>query len=147
MQIYPIEPQHLDHCVTLFRRIFNSPPWSEDWPLTAATTRFTDLLKTPGFYGVLASNETEVVGFAAGYVEQWDRARHFYLKEMGVVPHRQHQGIGTALLQVLGTELAAAGVARIYLLTARASAAEAFYRQRGFYVSQKMIMMSKDLQE
>jgi GNAT superfamily N-acetyltransferase len=147
MHIYPIERQQLDHCVTLFLRVFNSPPWSEAWPRTAATTRLTDLLHTPGFYGLLASNDKEVLGFAAGYVEQWDRARHFYLKEMGVVPHHQRQGIGTTLLQVLGTDLAAAGVGRIYLLTARASAAEAFYRQRGFYVSPKMIMMGKNLQE
>ncbi len=147
MHICPIEPQHLEHCVTLFLRVFNRPPWSEDWPRTAATTRLTDLLNTPGFYGVLAINETEVIGFAAGYVEQWDRARHFYLKEMCVVPHHQRQGIGTAIMQAIGTDLAAVGVEKIYLLTSRASSAEDFYRKCGFYVSQKMVMMGKSLQE
>jgi hypothetical protein len=34
---------------------------------------------------------------------------------------------------------------KVYLLTARDSAAEAFYNKRGFYISPKMIMMGKYL--
>ena len=141
----PIEQQHVEQCVELFLKVFNNPPWSEDWPLGAATTRLMDLHNTPGFYGVMAVDAPEVVGFAAGSVEQWDRAKHFYLKEMCVAPHRQRQYIGTTIMQALCSELATVGVERIYLLTACDSPAEHFYRKSGFYVSQKMIMMGKSL--
>ncbi len=147
MEIQPIEHQHVASCATLFLTVFNSPPWNEAWPSTAATKRLEDLFRTPGFYGLLAVDGTEVVGFAMGHTEQWDRAQHFYLGEMCVVPHRQLGGIGSRIMQALCNDLAAAQVERIYLLTAHSSPAESFYKKQGFYVSQKMVMMGKNLGE
>ena len=134
-------------CVELFLTVFNSPPWNEAWPMATATRRLTDLFNTPGFYGVIAVEDRETVGFAMGHVEQWDQGQHFYLKEMCVVPQRQGSGLGTALMQTLCRELVAMEVERIYLLTAHASAAESFYKKCGFYVSQKMVMMARYLNE
>ena len=147
MHIHPFERPYLEPCVALFLTVFTRPPWNEDWAMTTAAARFTDLLHTPGFYGVIAIDATEMVGFAAGYTEHWARTQHFYLKELCVAPQHQRQGIGTTLLQTICTELAARGVERISLLTSRVSPAEDFYRKRGFYVSQKMVMMGKSLKE
>ena len=147
MQIQPIEQWQVAHCTELFLTVFNSPPWNEAWRTAAATKRLTDLFNTPGFYGVIAVEDRDAVGFAMGHVEQWDRGQHFYLKEMCVVPQGQRSGIGTALMETLCRELVARQVAKIYLLTARGSAAESFYKKRGFYVSQKMVMMGLYLSE
>ncbi len=147
MKIQPIEHQHVASCATLFLTVFNSPPWNETWPANAAVKRLEDLSNTPGFYGLMAVDGTEVVGSAMGHTEQWDRGQHFYLKEMCVVPHRQHSGIGSMIMQALCDDLGAMQVERIYLLTAHSSPAESFYRTQGFHVSQKMVMMGKYLGE
>jgi aminoglycoside 6'-N-acetyltransferase I len=76
----------------------------------------------------------------------WKQGRHFYLKEMCIVPHRQRSGIGTAILEALCRGLAAMGVEAIYLLTLRDSPAAVFYEKSGFRVSPRMIQMGKRLE-
>ncbi len=147
MEIRPIKHQHVALCVEVFLTVFNSPPWDEAWPAPAALKRLEDLFKTPEFFGLLAADGTEVVGFAMGHSEHWDRGFHFYLKEMCVVPHRQQSGIGSMLMQALCGDLEARQVEKIYLLTARGGPAERFYTKQGFYVSQKLVMMGKYLGE
>ncbi len=80
-----------------------------------------------------------------GYIEQWDKQKVFYLKEMCVKSQHQGGGIGTAILETLEDDLLQMDVNKVYLLTARDSAAEAFYNKQGFYASRKMIMMGKYL--
>jgi len=55
------------------------------------------------------------------------------------------QGVGKGLLGRLETDLKAQGVDKVYLLTAREDAAEAFYHACGFYTSEKMAMPGKYL--
>src|SRR3712207_8944760 len=50
-------------CTELFLTVFNSPPWNEAWPASAATKRLADLFNTPGFYGVIAVEDHEAAGF------------------------------------------------------------------------------------
>ena len=147
-QINPFQTHHLSACVQLFCAVFNQPPWNEEWDQAEASLRLQEIVGTPGFFGIVAASKTEeanLLGFALGYTEQWNRQKHYYLKEMCVHPDVQHQGVGSAIMQVLEEAVAAQQVSKIYLLTARASSAEAFYQKCGFYVSTKMIMMGKYL--
>ncbi len=146
MKIESIEQTHLPHCADLFAAVFNEAPWHEQWDRGIVLMRLTDIYNTPGAYGVVALDVAEIIGFALGYVEQWNQQKHFYLKEMCVYAPQQRSGIGTAMMDVLERQLAQRGVRKIYLLTARESGAEAFYRTCGFYVSPKMIMMGKHLE-
>jgi hypothetical protein len=43
--------------------------------------------------------------------------------------------------------LRAQGVGKVYLLSARGGAAEAFYQARGFYTSEKIVMLAKYLED
>jgi aminoglycoside 6'-N-acetyltransferase I len=145
MNVRPIEPGDIARCAELFAATFARAPWSEDWDVADATARLAEVYQTPGAYGVVAEDGAALVGFALGYAEQLSREQHFYLKEMAVAPERQHSGIGTALMEALRRDLAALGVSVIYLLTLRASPAEAFYKKCGFHVSDRMIVMGKRL--
>jgi len=69
----------------------------------------------------------------------------FYLSEMCVSAEYQGQGVGKSLLRRLEADLKAQGVGKVYLLTARGGAAEAFYHACGFYTSEKMAMLGKYL--
>lgn len=69
----------------------------------------------------------------------------FDLSEMCVSAEYQGQGVGKGLLGRLEADLKAQGVGKVYLLTAREGAAEAFYHACGFYTSEKMVMLGKYL--
>ena len=139
-----IEQGDIDQCAEVFVGVFNSASWKEGWDTVEALTRLEALYKTPGFHGVLAEESSKVFGFAMGRVEQWSGQRkQFYLEEMCVESSHQRRGIGTAIMQALCRELSRLRVEKIYLLTSRDGAAEAFYRRCGFDVNFRIIMMGK----
>lgn len=126
MHSLPVEPQHLTDCALVFVTVFNGAPWNEVWWLADALARLQQIANTPGFYGVIAEEETELIGFALGYAERWRESSHFYLKEMCVTPSHQRQGVGMVLMQALTRDLQRRQVEKLYLLTARGGPAEAF---------------------
>ena len=140
-----VERANLTECAGLFVNVFNNPPWDENWDVEAAWQRLDDCIRTPGFYGLIASINDEVVAFALGFKERWDETRHFHLKEICVATERQRHGVGTALLKELEEQLKNQGIERLYLTTARDTMAQTFYEKNDFYVSSKMILMSKRL--
>lgn len=143
MNFYRVERANLVECHAIFSNVFNNPPWNESWESEAVAQRLEDCYRTPNFYGLIAKNNGESLGFALGYIERWDKGKHFYLKEMCVASERQRCGIGTALMNALEEDLKNEGVEKLYLHTARDTLAQTFYKRRGFYVSSKMIMMAK----
>ena len=147
MQIQPLAHEQLAHAVRLFLCVFTQPPWNEPWSASVVEQRLTDLINTPGFYGLATYQDAAMIGFILGQIEPWCQASHFYIKEMCVAPDWQRRGIGTQLLHQLAEDLAQRGVEKLYLLTARASSAEAFYRKCGFYISAKMVMLGMYLHD
>jgi ribosomal protein S18 acetylase RimI-like enzyme len=113
--------------------------------LDSARTYLQDLWNTPRAAGVVAESKGNVVGFVLGHTEQHDRGLHFYLSEMCVLSGLQGQGVGKKLIEALEADLRAQGVRKLYLLTARDGAAEAFYHACGFYTSEKMVMLGRYL--
>ena len=130
-------------CAELYTNVFSSPPWSEDWTTHVAQTRLTEMFETPGALGLAIREEDQVIGFVMGYGETYRDGVDFYIKEMCVATACQGQGLGTRLLDVLEEKLRNSGVRKMYLLTARDSGAQGFYQAKGFYTSEKMIMMGR----
>lgn len=143
MNIQLLVEEDLPACATLFADVFSDPPWNETWLVEAVTRRMDECWRTPDFVGLGAKNKGDLVGFALGFVEQWHTTRHFQLKEMCVAPELQRHGVGSDLMRSLEDHLRETGVSKIILHTARDSDAQAFYDQRGFYTSVKIVMMSK----
>ena len=125
--------------------VFSGEPWDEAWTPDTARTYLQDLWNTPRASGVVAYAGGNVIGFALGHAEQRDSGRHFYLSEMCVLNEYQGKGVGKGLLGALEANLKTQGVGKLYLLTARGGAAEAFYQACGFYTSEKMVMLGKVL--
>ena len=143
MKLQPIESSHLRECASLFVSVFSNPPWNEAWKQETAFKRLTDCYNTPGSYGIFATAEDEISGFAIGHIETWYEDKHFYLKEMCVQSTHQRSGIGTKIIDLLHQDLASKGVSMIYLLTMRDSPAAAFYEKRGFSNNPEMTVMLK----
>ncbi len=141
MQSAPIIRDDLSECSDLFVKVFNRPPWDENWTVSTALARLTEIVGTPGFEGLKAISDGRIIGFALGYAESFDGGGDFYLKEMCVLPDVQRKGIGTAILEELKAHLLRIGARKLYLLTERGGRAENFYEKNGFYTSETMIMV------
>ncbi len=143
MVIEPIRKSHLPRCAKLFAMVFRRAPWSEVWTVAAASERLQDCFRTPNFFGIVALDKTNPIGFALGFIERYQHREHFVLKEMCVHPNFQREGVGSAIMKHLVMRLRAEGVQRISLFTGRGTPAEAFYERHGFRVSPKIIMMTR----
>lgn len=126
-------------------RVFNAEPWNEAWTVESARLFLHDLLETPRALGVLALAEDKPVGFILGHSAVRDTSTQFYISEMCVLTKFQGQGLGRGLMKELEATLNLQDVGKIYLLTARGGAAEAFYHACGFYTSERMVMLGKYL--
>ena len=143
MQYESIEKADLKGCARVFVEVFNSPPWNEAWTANSARMRLTEIANTPGFIGIKALRRGELVGFVMGFSESYYDGVDFYIKEMCVLPSHQRKGVGRALLEELERGLVSNGQRKMYLLASRGTFAAGFYEQKGFNISERMIMMGK----
>ena len=135
--ITTLASESLDACISLYVDTFNAPPWNESWKADDAAQRLGDFLATPRVHGVCSwDSNGELLGFAVGHLERSGVDDHFLLKEMCVRTSTQRQGYGTRLLEALVDHLGQ--VRHWYLLTARDSAASAFYEKNGFRPAGRM---------
>lgn len=140
--IRPLSADDLDDISSLFVACFSAPPWGEGWSDDAARARLSALMQAASCRGVVALRDGAIVGMALGQIEHWLNDSLFLLQEFCVLPKQQNQGIGRALLSELLPGLAAKEqVAAVYLLTDRASPAQAFYEKFGFAPSAKKLVM------
>jgi GNAT superfamily N-acetyltransferase len=135
---------HLSAAARLYVDVFNAEPWNDAWTVDTAQKRLSDMLATPGAFGLVVRPH-DPVAVLIGYSEQWYDGTHFYLKEMYVASRHQGTGIGTRLIRRLEHVLRQQGVDRVYLLTERSGPAADFYARLGFYRSEKMAMMAHRL--
>ena len=142
-RIEEFEEQHLDGCARLLVATFNAEPWKDNWTYARARMALAWQMRVPGFLG-LVSVADGVVGFAAGYAQPDDTRDVFYLETLCVRPDAQRTGVGTGLLGRSKGELTGRGIGMIYLLTHKGTPAEAFYRKKGYGVSQEDVMMTLD---
>lgn len=141
-EIQTFTTEYLDDCANLYVEVFNSEPWNEQWTIETARLRLFEILNTPGFIGFVLRQD-ELLGFVAGYCEQMQKGKGFYLKEICTHHDKQRRGIGTKLLNELMNTLTGMEVTAIYLVTMKDGQAEAFYTKNGYQRSQKLIVMSK----
>ena len=133
----------LPACARFFSKVFNAPPWEENWNEESSLQRLSDCANTPNFIGLVAEDDAGIAALAFGYWQRYQEEKHFLLLEFCVANERQREGIGTRLMEELHKRLQADGVGRIYTLTARDTPAQGFYEKAGFYVSPKMILMAR----
>ena len=143
MNIRPISASDLESISQLFVACFSAPPWHENWSISAGRARISSMVQAQSCRGTVAVLDGSIIGMAFGQVEAWHSSNLFLLQEFCVSPSHQNQGIGKALLSELFPSLAAAeNVGAVYLLTDRASPAQAFYEKFGFVTSAKKVVMS-----
>ena len=66
MEFKKFTENDLVKCTKTFIEIFNDEPWNDKWTVERAEHYLSDYYHTPGFTGVLAMEENEIVGFIYG---------------------------------------------------------------------------------
>lgn len=143
--IRELDESDLPEATRLYVRVFNAPPWNDQWTEVTAGTRLRQTFDTPGALGVAMWEAGRMTGIAIGYEEQWYSGVHYSLKELFVEPTLQGSGVGTRLMDRLMQVLRERDVERIYLLTAHDSPAATFYEKLGFQRSRYTTLMKRDL--
>lgn len=136
----------LDAITAVFVQCFNDAPWNDGWSFDAARERLVGILAARHFRGAVAVSDGNIVGLLLGQKERWVDAFHFNLQEMCVVPARQRNGVGRALLRHVTEQLRAEGTEKIYLITSPDGGAAAFYSAHGYYASRGRIVMAASLE-
>lgn len=145
MEFKKFTENDLVKCTKTFIEIFNDHPWNDKWTVERAEHYLSDYYHTPGFTGVLALEENEIVGFIYGVSKVWWDGNEFYIHEMGVKRNFQNKGIGKALLNHLIKELDSSDINNFALLTDRGVPAEEFYKRNGFKEIERLVFYSRDL--
>ncbi|SET18106.1 Acetyltransferase (GNAT) domain-containing protein [Natronincola peptidivorans] len=135
----------LDQCISLFISVFNEAPWRDKWTDDTARRMLSDIINTPNFLGYVYLDGEEIIGFIFGHMEYWHDGNKFYLKEMCVKTNYQNKGIGGELINYLHDELKKKDISCIYLLTAKDSLAESFYKKNDYFREENMILMLKSI--
>lgn len=145
MQFKTVEEGDLIICSKLFLTVFNEEPWNDEWTLEKAQQYLSDFYRTPGFLGVTAVENNEIVGFIFGARRVWWSGDEFFINEMCVDTNQQNKGIGKALMDYLKKIIDSNGVATISLLTDRGIPAEEFYKRNGFKEIERLVFLSRDV--
>ena len=141
----PLKEDMLDACAVIYVDTFNAEPWMDDWDVSTARRRLSDILQTPGFFGMAIAEDGHLRGAAFGHIEQWYQGSMYCLREMFVENRMRGKGLGAALLRRMELELKPLGVHTIHLFTSKGDRTEGFYRNNGYGVLDDMRMMTKEL--
>lgn len=145
MDIIGYSPEQNRAIITSYIETFAGEPWFETWQPEWVQSRIDWLVKTPGFIGLVAVEDMQVLGAMLGYAQPFKDEQHFEVLELFVHPSAQGQGIGAKLLAELEVKLQQYAKPHIYLATAKDSGPEKFYQKQGYQTSEQLCYMTKVL--
>src|SRR5690606_1917790 len=65
--IRELDATDLPEATRLYVRVFNAPPWNDQWTEATAGTRLRQTLQTPGALGLAIRDADRIIGVAIGY--------------------------------------------------------------------------------
>ena len=145
MELKLFTDNDLVKCTETFIEVFNDEPWNDEWTSAKAEKYLLNFYQTPGFLGVSAVENNEIIGFIFGVNRVWWSGDEFFINEMCVRKQYQNKGIGREMLNHLIKELHSSNISNITLLTDRGIPAETFYKKNGFEEIERIIFLHKDI--
>ncbi|MFP7478447.1 GNAT family N-acetyltransferase [Terribacillus saccharophilus] len=142
MEIRLCKENDVKACGDTYAKVFNDTPWNEAWTAESAYAYLSDFYHTPGFTGLVAVEDEEVIGFLFGVKRKWWSGDEFFINEMCVRSDQQNKGIGKALMEYL---IGTTDAETVSLLTDRGLPAENFYKRNGFKEIERLMFMSRNI--
>lgn len=144
MRLEKLEESNLKECSNIYIDTFNEEPWNDNWNEETAYKRLKEIFKTPGFLGLVAIEEDEIIGAVLGNLETWFEGYMYNLKELFVMKDRKGKKIGSFLFEGLEKELTKNNVTSLSLFTIKGDLTETFYKRHGCKIDEEIIMMEKN---
>lgn len=141
MEILKYNASYFNSCVSLFMKVFNSPPWNDMWTFERASQRIIDCIDHPRFISFVVLLDEELIAAIFGYKKLWWNSDEFFIEEMFVDPLKQNKKYGTRLMDFLKEEMKRESISTITLFTSRAVPAMNFYSKNGFNILENMVFM------
>ena len=143
MEIKNFDSNKLDDLIDIFLRVYNGPPWFDNWKKERALKYLNSFISDPCFIRYLAFNNGILIGACFGARRYWWKADEYYINEIFIEQSNQRQGIGTEFINKIQDDLIRKEIRTIILLTDRNTPANEFYKKAGFQDNDDIIFKYK----
>lgn len=103
------------------------------------------MIKSEGFYGIIAEESNIIYGLILGHEEQFYDGVLFNIKEFCVISKLKGQGLGSKIFNEFEKRLYNKGINEIILFTCKSNETLEFYKKRGLKEYKNLVIMGKNL--
>lgn len=136
--------QNIRDVIPLYIHYYNETENCE-WTEVTAYKRIHQMFSTEDSFGLVVTDNNEVIGFALGYFQQYDDGITYNLTEIVISTEYQRQGIGTNLIKELETQVENMGAFMIALEAVNDDNHDKFYSRLDYHNVNNMILKCKML--
>lgn len=143
MDIREINIDHIDAIKKLMLDIFSKEPWNDTWTDDQLHLYVSELIENKISLSFGLFEDDNMIGMALGHVKHWYEGTEYWIDEFGILPEKQHCGVGIEFLTEIERALIDKGVIYIVLITERTVPAYDFYKRNGFEEKEKTCFFVK----
>ncbi len=142
MNIKQMTPEDISLVVPMYLEYYNGyegAVWTEE----TATRRIRQVLTMEGGYSLLLQQQGNIIGFAMGYLKQYDDVVGYTLEEILISPAEQGKGIGTRFLYELERRVKELGASMVEILAVNDEMHEHFYGKAHYKSATNLLPKTK----
>ena len=129
---------------SMFRDVFTSAPWNDDWSDEKQLTAYIeDLMLNRNSCCIGMYENDRLIAVSLGSIMHWCSGTEYYIFEYFVRPDMQGSGIGSDFIKKIEEYVKSIGVTHIFLATDRSMPAYKFYLRNGFDVLRDHVSLVK----
>ena len=117
----------------LFRSVFMSPPWNDDWSDGQQLDDYLkDLMQVRIPVDLGLYEDGRLVGISIGCIKHWCLGTEYFIDEFCISSDCQGRGLGKRFLELIEEYLISRDIHQIFLMTQKSMPACGFYKHFGF---------------
>lgn len=144
MQYTELTDKNMSEIISLYVGYYNEYEDSE-WTSEVAYRRIHQVVTREDSYGLILYEDERPVGFAMGYLEQYEDGLVYDLIEIVITHEYQGKGAGTAFMAELEKRVQEKGAFLIQLQSVNDAMHEHFYGKLGYETCNNLVLKSKML--
>ena len=142
MEYVVMGERDIDRVVPLYMDYYNTRE-NGAWTYETTYKRIHQVWSREDAYCLMLRSGEAVLGFAMGYMEQYDDVQAYDLVEIVIKHEHQGKGIGTAFMELVEARVKELGGAMIQLQAVNDEMHERFYGKLGYRNCKNLVLKSK----
>lgn len=132
-EICELDDSYFSQIETMFRDVFNSPPWNDGWNDPLQLHEYIcDMTRRRGSLVFGFFIDGKLCGAAIGCIRHWWSGTEYILDDFFICREAQGKGNGKLFMKGIEDSLKKKNIGAIYLQTEHGIPAYSFYRKTGF---------------